>query len=51
LGPDAGHFEEYAAAGGVVGGAVVDVVAGHPGDETEMVEVSGVEDGLIYASI
>ncbi len=47
LRPDAGEFEEHAAAGGVVGGAVVDVVAGHAGDEAEVVEVGGVEDGLI----
>ena len=46
-GPDAGEFHEDGAAGGVVGGAVVDVVAGHAGDEAEMVVVGGVEDGLI----
>ena len=50
LGPGAGEFEDHAYAGGVVGGSVVDVVAGHAGDEAEMVVVGGVEDGLIGAS-
>ena len=43
----AGHFEEHGYAGAVVGGAVVDVVAGHAGDEAEVVVVGGVEDGLV----
>ncbi len=48
--PGAGHLEEHGDAGAVVGGAVVDVVAGHAGDEAEVVVVGGVEDGLVGTS-
>ena len=47
IGPGAGHLEEHGYAGAVVGGAVVDVVAGHVGDEAEVVVVGRVEDGLV----
>ncbi len=49
LGPGAGHLQEHGYAGAVVGGAVVDVVAGVVGDEAQVVVVGGVEDGLVVA--
>ena len=50
MGPGARHLEDHGYAGAVVGRAVVDVVAGHIGDEAEVVVVGGVEDGLVCMS-
>src|SRR5262252_9064721 len=47
LAEGAGQFEQDSAAGGVVVGAVVDVVTRHIGTNTKMVVVRGVEDGLV----
>ena len=48
LGKDARHFQQDAAAGGVVVGAVVDVVARHFGTNAEVVVVRGVHDGFVF---
>ena len=40
------HFHQNAAAGAVVGGAVVDVVAFRIGIDAEMIVVRGIEDGI-----
>ena len=47
LGKGAGHFDEDAAAGAVVGRSVIDVVALGVGIDTEMVVVCGVEDSVV----
>ena len=46
MGPDAGEFEQNSAAGGVVHGAVVNLVAGFGRVNAEMIVVRGVENGF-----